>query len=288
VRDSVASHTALRVAIRRAEHQVLDHPRLFDDPLSIRIIGPEAAALIQPGVISRRQRLTPSFRAFMAVRSRYAEDELARFVQRGVRQYVVLGAGLDTFAFRNPHAGLHVYEVDHPATQAWKRECLSAADIATPEGVTFVAANFERESLSEALSASGFDFARPAFFSWLGVTMYLTADAFTRTLEFVAARPSPTAIVFDYAVERDSLNEVQKMAFDALAARVTAFGEPFQLFFDQEKLHAQLHRLGFDSIEDLGREQVNARYFSGRSDDFRVRANLARLLRAATYQSAGL
>jgi methyltransferase (TIGR00027 family) len=288
MRDSTASHTALRVAVRRAEHQVLDHPRLFEDPLSVRIIGPEAAARIQPGVISRRQRLTPSFRAFMAVRSRYAEDELARFVEREGHQYVILGAGLDTFAFRNPYPGLHVYEVDHPATQAWKKERLAAADIDIPATVTFVAANFERRSLAEALAATGFDFSRPAFFSWLGVVMYLSEDAFSRTLEFMAARPPRSAIVFDYAVERESLNAVQKKAFDALAARVSAMGEPFRLFFDPPELHARLREAGLTDIEDLGREQINARYFAGRTDDFRVRANLARLLRAVRYQSAGL
>jgi len=282
VRESVASHTALRVAIRRAEHQVLDDPKLFDDPLSLRIIGLEEAAKIQPGVISRRQRLTPSFRAFMAVRSRYAEDELALAVAAGIRQYVVLGAGLDTFACRNPHsgAGLRVFEIDHPATQAWKRARLAAANIDVPDSVTFVPTDFERETLSDALRGTAFRFDAPAFFSWLGVTPYLTEGAFTETLAVVAAMPRTSAVVFDYAVPRESLNEKQKMALDALSALVGSIGEPFRLFWEPGKLEVRLRQMGFGEIEDLGREQLNARYFTGRTDDLRVRANLARLIRA--------
>jgi methyltransferase (TIGR00027 family) len=282
VRKSVASHTALRVAIRRAEHQVLDEPKLFDDPLSLRIIGPEAAAKIQPGVISRRQRLTPSFRAFMAVRSRYAEDELAKAVAAGIRQYVVLGAGLDTFACRNPHSdvSLRVFEIDHPATQAWKRDQLAAANIDVPDSATFIATDFEHQTLAESLRGTAFRFDAPAFFSWLGVTPYLSEAAFTETMTVVAAMPSTTAIVFDYAVPRESLNAKQKMALDALATRVHAFGEPFRLFWAPAELDARLRQMGFSQIDDLGREQLNARYFAGRTDGFRVRANLARLIRA--------
>jgi methyltransferase (TIGR00027 family) len=282
VRESVASHTALRVAIRRAEHQVLDHPKLFDDPLSLRIIGIEEAANIQPGVISRRQRLTPSFRAFMAVRSRYAEDELARAVAAGIRQYVVLGAGLDTFSCRNPYsgAGLRVFEIDHPATQAWKRGQLAAANIDVPDSVTFVPTDFERQTLADSLLGTAFRFDAPTFFSWLGVTPYLTEAAFTETLAVVAAMPRSSGIVFDYAVPRESLNEKQKMALDALSALVGSIGEPFRLFWEPAKLDARLRQMGFTEIEDLGREQLNARYFAGRTDELRVRANLGRLIRA--------
>ena len=172
MQDSVASRTALRVAVRRAEHQVLDSPRVFEDPLSIRIIGPELAAKIRPGVVTRTQRLSPSFRAFMAVRSRWAEDELGKAVEAGVRQYVVLGAGLDTFAYRNPweSLGLRVFEVDHPATQAWKLERLAAAGIAVPESVVFVAADFERGNAARS-ACTGLLGSLPACFSWLGLLL---------------------------------------------------------------------------------------------------------------------
>src|SRR5205085_1676970 len=130
-------------------------------------IAPDWAAKIRPGVVNRNQRLTLSFRAYMAVRSRFAEEELARAVAAGVRQYVVLGAGLDTFAYRNPWPDLKVYEVDHPATQAWKHERLAQGDIAVPANMAFVPADFERHSLAEELGQSSFNPTAPAFFSWL-------------------------------------------------------------------------------------------------------------------------
>ena len=285
MQDSVASRTALRVAIRRAEHQVIDVPPVFQDPLSLRIIGAEERAKIVPGVVSRQQRLNLSFRAFMAVRSRFAEDELAAAVARGVRQYVVLGAGLDTFAYRNPFAatGLLVYEVDHPATQAWKREQLQAAQIAIPDTAVHVAANFERQTLSEALGAANFQFDRPAFFSWLGVIQYLTDRAFEDTMRFVASMPSGSGIVIDYAVRRSLLNDKERIALDALSASVARMGEPFRLFFDPGELAERLFSMGFRELDDLGREQMNARYCADRTDGLKVKGNLGRLLRAEIY-----
>src|SRR5271168_1087136 len=170
------SRTARRVAIRRAAHQLLDHPRVLDDPLALRIIGLEAAEELRTNP-KEHHAFARAFRAFMAARSRYAEDELARAVAHGVRQYVVLGAGLDTFAYRNPHAGLRVFEVDHPATQAWKREQLQAGEIAIPASLTFVPIDFERQTLAAGLDQAGFDTRAAAFFSWLGVTPYLTREA---------------------------------------------------------------------------------------------------------------
>ena len=282
MQESCASATALRVAIRRAEHQIIDNPVVFHDELSLRIIGADAAADIRPGVISRRQRLSPSFRSFMAARSRYAEDELAGAVAGGVLQYVVLGAGLDTFAYRNPHAaaGLKVFETDHPTTQAWKRVRLQEAGIEIPPHAMLVALDFERQSLAEVLQTAGFSMDRPAFFAWLGVTMYLTEAAFDKTLSFVASMPAGSGIVFDYSVPSYLLNPVQLMAFEALSFRVKNLGEPFQLFLDPSDLKDQLADLGFTDVEDMGREELNARYFAGRTDELRVRGTLARLVRA--------
>jgi methyltransferase (TIGR00027 family) len=283
MRESAASRTAYLVAVRRAEHQVLDRPPVFEDPLSLRIMGPDFLAGINPGRHSRRQRLSRSFRAYMAVRSRYAEDELARAVSEGVRQYVVLGAGLDMFAYRNPHTdvGLRVFEVDHPATQAWKRECLVAAGIDAPPGSSFVAADFETHSLAEVLADTGFHFHEPAIFSWLGVVPYLTDQSFDQTMRFIAERPAGSAIVLDYSVPRTSLNTIEKMALDKLAVRVANVGEPLQLFFESPALAERLHALGYRDLEDLGREEMNTRYFAGRPDGLCVKSTLARLLRAS-------
>jgi methyltransferase (TIGR00027 family) len=271
--ESRPSRTAQRVALRRAAHQVLDHPRVFEDPLAIAIAGGEAETLGAPEALPTvEQPYSRSLRAFIAVRSRYAEDQLAAAVGRGVRQYVVLGAGLDTFAYRNPFqsAGLQVFEVDHPATQEWKRAQLRAAGIAIPAGMTFAAVDFERQSLEDGLRIARFERQQPAVFSWLGVTPYLSRAAFDGTIQFIAGMPSGSGVVFDYAVERSLLSPSQQKALDALAARVARAGEPFRLFFDPAELWRDLERLGFSNIEDLDGERINARYFAGRSDGLAV------------------
>jgi methyltransferase (TIGR00027 family) len=253
--------------MRRAAHQLLDEPRVFDDPLAVAITDGESER--PPGADHPFAR---SLRAFIAVRSRYAEDQVARAVEQGVRQYVVLGAGLDTFAYRNPFqsAGLHVFEVDHPATQEWKRERLRESGIAVPDAMAFAPVDFERESLDNGLAKTGFAQQRPAFFSWLGVTPYLSRPAFDATIEFIAGLPSGSGVAFDFAVERSLLSPMQQVALDALASRVARAGEPFRLFFDPAALVSDLMRLGFGHIEDLNCDRINARYFAGRSDGLAV------------------
>lgn len=280
--DAKPSRTALRVAIRRAAHQIMDKPIVFDDPFAQRIIGADAAEKLKAGLGEQSGIVSRSLRAFLVVRSRFAEDELAVAVAAGVRQYVLLGAGLDTFAYRNPHAGvgLRVFEVDHPATQAWKREQLRAAGISSPPGETFVPVDFEKETLAEGLRRAGFSTGEKAFFAWLGVTPYLTEKAFTETLEFIAAMPPGSGVVFDYAVPRKSLSFVERFAFDRISGRVAAAGEPFQLFLDPKELAARLRRMGFQHLEDLGVEELNSRYFRDRSDGLRIRGALGRLMSA--------
>jgi len=273
------SRTAQRVATRRAAHQILDHPKVLDDPLALRIIGREAEAELRCNP-KEHHKFARAFRAFMAARSRYAEDELARAYEHGVRQYVVLGAGLDTFAYRHSFEGLRVFEVDHPATQAWKREQLQSAEIAVPDSMTFVPVDFEQKSLNAGLKEFGFDEKSPAFFSWLGVTPYLTHGACMTTLSYIAHMPAGSGVVFDFAVDRSLLNFGQRMALDALARRVAAAGEPFQLFFHPAKLQDELRRLGFHRTEFLQGEQINQLYFSGRTDDLKVRGGLGHLMGA--------
>ena len=273
------SRTAQRVAIRRAAHQLLDQPRVLDDPLALRIIGAEAAAALRTNP-KEHHAFARAFRAFMAARSRYAEDELARAVASGVRQYVVLGAGLDTFAYRNPHDGLRVFEVDHPATQAWKRERLQAAGTAVPSSLTFVPIDFERQTLADGLERAGFDHRIAAFFSWLGVTPYLTREACMSTLSLIAKMPASSGVVFDFAIDPSLLSAGQREALDALSKRVAAAGEPFQLFFDPTKLQAELKEMGFHRTEFLQGRELNARYFNDRKDGLLVRGSLGHLLGA--------
>jgi methyltransferase (TIGR00027 family) len=273
------SRTAQRVAIRRAAHQLLDHPRVLDDPLALRIIGSEAAHDLRSNP-KEHHAFARAFRAFMVARSRYAEDELARAVVDGVSQFVVLGAGLDTFAYRNPHPRLRVFEVDHPATQAWKREQLHAGKIPIPESLTFVPIDFEKQTLRERLAEAGLNFNAPAFFSWLGVTPYLTRDACMATLSLIANLPQGSGVVFDFALDPALLNAGQRQALDALANRVASVGEPFQLFFDPAKLQEDLRNLGFHRTEFLQGVQINDRYFSNRTDDLRVRGGVGHLMGA--------
>jgi methyltransferase (TIGR00027 family) len=273
------SRTAQRVAIRRAAHQLLDQPRVLDDPLALLIIGSVAAEALRSNP-KEDHAFSRAFRAFMAARSRYAEDELARAVAHGVTQYVVLGAGLDTFAYRNPHPGVRVFEVDHPATQAWKREQLQAAGIPTPLSLTFVPIDFEQQTLADGLAHSGFDAKAAAFFSWLGVTPYLTREACMTTLSFIGKMPAGSGVVFDFAVDRKLLSLGQKMALAALSKRVARYGEPFQLFFDPGKLQDELKSLGFHRTEFLQGEPINARYFKDRTDGLRVRGGLGHLMAA--------
>jgi methyltransferase (TIGR00027 family) len=277
--DGKFSKTAHRVATRRAAHQLLDEPKVLDDPLALRIIGSEAADELRSNP-KEHHAFSRAFRAFMAARSRYAEDELARAVAHGGTQYVVLGAGLDTFAYRNPHAGLRVFEVDHPATQEWKRERLQAAAISIPSSLTFVPLDFEQQPLEVALQLAGLNTNAAAFFSWLGVTPYLTREACMSTLSLIARMPTGSGVVFDFAVDPTLLSPGQRQALSALSERVARYGEPFQLFFDPGKLQDELKSLGFHRTEFLQGKELNARYFKNRADGLQVRGSLGHLMGA--------
>ncbi|HKV94593.1 MAG TPA: class I SAM-dependent methyltransferase [Candidatus Angelobacter sp.] len=270
------SQTAHRVALRRAAHQLWDNPKVFDDPVALKIIPPDARAEL---AASRPSDSLPSrhLRAFMVARSRFAEDHLAEAVLRGVKQYVILGAGLDTFAYRNSYPDLRVYEVDYPATQAWKRQRLRLSDIPIPPTLTFAPIDFEKGTLHAGLSRAGFQTNEPSFFSWLGVTPYLEEATVLATLQWIASCPD-SGVAFDYAVPRSSLGFFHRITFDALAARVAAAGEPFVGFFDPEALSRELQQMGFKHIEDLNGDEINVRYFSGRADGLRVGGGLAHLM----------
>ena len=167
------SRTALMIARQRAAHQLLDHGSILDDPFAMKILREDEKDVLQ---FANEHPLASIGRLFTAARSRIAEDALSRAVERGVRQIVILGAGLDTFALRNPHGALEIriYEVDHPATQAWKRQRLAEAQIALPPWLILVPVDFERDDVGEKLAAAGFQQNSPAFFTWLGVVPYLT------------------------------------------------------------------------------------------------------------------
>jgi methyltransferase (TIGR00027 family) len=275
---AVASRTALRVALRRAAHQIHDSPVVFDDPIAVPILGAAYAEELKRTPLRSDRPFSIGLRAFLVARSRYAEDNLRRAVETGVNQYVLLGAGLDTFAHRNPYAQLRVFEVDHPATQQWKRELLQRNGIAIPERITYTPVDFERQSLSAQLSDAGFNFQEPAFFAWLGVVPYLTLDAFRATLKLVSDQQPGSGLALDYGQPRSVLPPLERLALDSLASRVEQAGEPFQLFFTPPEIAVELSR--FHSIEDLGAAEINERYFHGRTDQLAMRGSAGRLLSA--------
>ena len=275
------SATAQGTAMQRAAHQVFDDPRVLDDPIALRIIGPENEVALQSNPEWYQTPRSLGVRAFVVMRSRYAEDALAEATQRGARQYVVLGAGLDTFAYRNPYAGrVHVLEVDHPSTQAWKRNRLQEAGIEIPASLTFAPVNFEKQTLADGLERAGFRRSEPAVFSWLGVVVYLTRAAVMQTLQFVATSTAPgSEIVFDLLVPSSALSEPQKRSREASIRRVAALGEPWLSFFDPRGLAAELEGMGYAHVEVFGPEQANRRYYEDRNDDLYVRGT-NHLLRA--------
>jgi methyltransferase (TIGR00027 family) len=275
--EDKASATAQGAAMHRAAHQLLDRPVIFADPLALRIIGREAENALRQGESRHLLPGAAGLRAYLAVRSRFAEDCLAEAVTRGISQYVVLGAGLDTFAYRGACdlARLRIFEIDHPATQEWKRERLRDAGIAVPASVSYAPVDFERQTVTEGLMRAGFDFAAPAFFAWLGVVHYLTRDAVVETLRFVAEQTGPSSeIVFDYPETVDTMAPVLRRAMQILAARVASIGEPFQTAFKTHEIKDTLLTIGFSRVEDVDTAALNARYCSGRHDAFVLRGNV--------------
>ncbi|MCB2192573.1 MAG: class I SAM-dependent methyltransferase [Deltaproteobacteria bacterium] len=263
------SHTALRVATERAAHQFLDHPKVLDDPVALDILGPERAEALRANPKgSETSPISPYLRAFTAVRSRLAEDLLARAMQRGVDQYVVLGAGLDTFALRNPHPpeALQVFEVDFPATQAWKRELMAQAGLSAPGNLTFVPLDFHEQTLAQGLAQAGHDASKPSFFSWLGVVPYLEPEAVMTTLGFIASCPKGSGVVFDYVVTADHLSLGERMILKGIRAVTSASSEPLRSYFDPAALANQLTGLGFGQTRDLDKAAINGLYFACRGD----------------------
>ncbi|MCU1323146.1 MAG: O-Methyltransferase involved in polyketide biosynthesis [Acidobacteriaceae bacterium] len=277
VQESRPSRTALRVALRRAAHQLYDAPPLvLDDPIAVPILGKQYAEELHKTATKLEKPFSVALRAFLVARSRYAEDTLA--LPEGVTQYVLLGAGLDTFAYRNPHPNLRVFEIDHPATQQWKRELLQTNSIAIPASLTFTPVDFETQSLSAQLLNTGFDPAAPTVFAWLGVVPYLTLAAFRATLAFIAQSPAGSTLILDYAQPRHALPYFEQLARDSLSDRVALAGEPFQLFFTPDEMAIEL--AAFRRIEDLGSAEINARYFADRTDEFKARGSSGRILSA--------
>jgi methyltransferase (TIGR00027 family) len=257
------SRTAWAAASHRAAHQILEKGRIFNDPLALRILGEDAETVV------REAEERPSgrrMRIFIAVRTRFAEDALAVAVEKGVRQFVVLGAGLDTYAYRSTlPERLRIFEVDHPATQDWKRQRLEDAAISVPSSLTFAPVDFERQTLAEGLMVAGFDPSQETFFTWLGVVPYLSEEAVWSTLGFIANLKNGAHVVFDYSDPPASLSGQARISHQERAAHVAQLGEAWLNYFKADELRGKLMALGFCEVEDLGPAQIAARYFPNRA-----------------------
>lgn len=259
MRAGQPSQTARGAAAYRAIHQSLEGGAIFRDPYALQILDAETRATLDE--MAADPALKP-MRLFIAARSRFSEDALGASVARGVRQVVVLGAGLDTFALRNPYEGqgARVFEVDFPPTQDWKRERLAQAGLAVPPSLTFAPVDFERESLAEGLARSGFRAEQPAFFQWLGVVPYLTREAIWQTLDFIAGIAG-SEVVFDYAEPFENYPADRRTHIMDVAERAAARGEPWLSLFDPAELAQSLRGKCFGIVEDLGLAELSDRYY---------------------------
>jgi methyltransferase (TIGR00027 family) len=259
MRQGVPSQTARGAAAYRAIHQTLEGGAIFKDPLASRILDEQTAASLNE--MAADESLRP-MRLFIAARSRFSEDTMANCVAVGMRQVVVLGAGLDTFSLRNPFAdlGVRVFEVDYAATQSWKRKRIKAAGLIEPQSLIFAPTDFEQENLSEGLTKAGFRLDQPAFFQWLGVVPYLTREAVSSTLKFISEVPA-AVVAFDYAEPFRNYHAKRRANIIAVAESAAARGEPWLSLFDPAELHELLRNNGFKTVEDLGLPEIAARLY---------------------------
>ncbi len=266
------SATARGAALLRAAHLVVDdEPSILKDDFAAVFSGVETEAALRAELermqanFARRSSpalahsLVRHLRASVTMRSRYTEDELSKALARGINQYVILGAGLDSFAYRRRDlaAVLRVFEVDHPATQQWKRVRLQELGIEPPPNLTFTPINFEQQTVTEALQAGGYRPEEPAFFSWLGVIGYLTEEATFKTLREVVAAAPGSEIVFGYGVQEALLDEESRQMRALVKAGVAAQGEPILTLFEPTSLAARMQELGFVQVWDFGPEEAN-------------------------------
>ncbi len=265
--DRLPSRTAQMVAGLRAAHQIHDaEPRILEDPIILALLGDDRVREIRDMRQRFQDPLVRGLRAHVVLRSRVAEDDLAAAAARGVRQYVILGAGFDTFAYRQPTwaRAIRIVEVDQPATQRIKRERLEAMRIAVPSNVVFAAVDFETESLDDALARHEVRLDEPVFFSWLGVTMYLREAAIDEVLRTVARFAAGTEIVFTFAQPVDASDRRGE-----LADRAAEAGEPWLSYFEPYQIHEKLRGFGYSSIEFVLPGDV-APLFADRTDGLSV------------------
>lgn len=270
--ESGSSSTAMRVAELRAAHQLVDgEPKILNDPVVLRLLDPEVLDKIRDHPAELNAPWLLGMRSHVLLRSRFAEERLAEAVNRGVDQFVILGAGYDTFAYRQPEwaSRLSIFEVDHPASQRAKRERLATTGIEIPSNLEYVSIDFEHVSLREGLAAGKIDFFRPAFFSCLGVLVYLSEEAAYGVFGLVALFPKSSEIVFTFSQPNSALDAGEAARRAALAELADQLGEPWRTHFERETLVGRLREMGFTEVSVLDPADAQARYFRDRTDGLR-------------------
>ncbi len=246
------SRTAAGVGMMRALHRIVDaEPMILDDPVSLALFGDAARRLLETDPGTLRDPRFNALRGHVLLRSAFAEARLRAAVARGVRQCVALGAGFDTFAFRQPSwmSGSRLFEVDAPLTQAEKRRFLARAGFAEPANLTFAPIDFETTTLAEGLRSAGFDASAPAFFSALGVLVYLTGDAIDAIFRYIGALPKGSEFAFTFT--RPDVDRT-------LELRAAELGETFRSLFEPEEIEAKLRASGFTEIALVSAEEAKA------------------------------
>lgn len=255
-----SSATSLGVASLRAAHQVLDgEPKLLYDPVILHLLGPAFEEQLRQNPSRFQTPGSIGLRSHVLLRSRFAEDCLASAYRQGVRQYILLGAGLDTYAWRQAPGleELRIFEMDHPATQEQKRQMLHRAGLKTPDNLFFTPIDFEHTTIAEALHEQPFDPTRPCFISWLGVMVYLSMEAIDAVFDWMISLPAGSEMVLTFT---------QKREHNPLSDRAAELGEPWQTFFSPEELKKKLISRGFSYVQTLDPEDAWRNYYSGRAD----------------------
>ncbi len=271
VTESQPSNTAMTAAAARAAHLIVDDsPYIFSDTTAEALLGDRAAELLGYHRGHAAHPILSAARAQVVCRSRYTEDRLADAVTRGVRQYVVLGAGLDTFGYRSALAGRDsVFEVDHPSTQDWKHAALAAASIAVPAEVSFVPADLGADSLTRALQLARFDFGQPTVVSWLGVIMYLNTAAIRSTLASLAGFAAGTELIADYMLPQSRRDEVGDFYVANVGPAAAERGEPWLTFLSPDEMTDLLAESGFGTSEQVSQHRAVPSGLWDRTDSLR-------------------
>jgi methyltransferase (TIGR00027 family) len=262
------SRTAVLTAVARALYRDEPGPVILDDDLALGLAGEEGPALTERLRTELPRTNVLAFCRWMCIRSRFTEDLVERAICRGVEQYVILGAGLDSFAYRRSDLmdRLRVFEVDHPASQSWKQYRLRDLGIEIPHNLLFAPVDFERQTLREGLVSAGFDFARRAVFSWIGVTMYLTLDAIEATLGTISECMPGSQVALTYNQPRRVLDDISLQVTTTFEGIATEMGEPFVSLFVPDEIEGLLRNHRFDDIVHFGPEEARAAWFSGAVD----------------------